>query len=1001
MEILITHLTDIHITEDFDFDLKLASLCKVFTDDSTDIEKAYLVISGDIANKGKKEEYEKATELIYKIKKYVLENNNLLDIRIVLVPGNHDCNFDLDSQIRANSIKGINYKSLGNDDSVLNTCISVQDDYWNFYSNFNKLPNSRLSYQITDAINGKKICFHCHNTAWMSQIKEKTGSLFFPVKLAEKNNNEANDINISVLHHPLNWFTPNSEPNNKKEFQEYLDKISSLHLIGHEHETSLKQTKDFDIKTFTTYFSGSILNSNDNDSLSGFQTITINTTTRKGILKRYNWDKDIYVNKSSNNFTFNHNNARSFTTTKKFEQHIDSIGIPLSLPEEIKKLSDIYIFPDIESLDIDKKSIDTYIDSSNLITNSKIENCILEGDSQIGKTSLLRMLFLEYYKQGYHPLLIDGKDIKHKDLDKVLKKKFSQTYSTTKHDYDKYKQLDSDEKILFIDNFQDVSLDLQNTQKIINQITRKFKQTIITLDTAHGMFPQVQADLTGFTNYSIKPFGYKKTNDLIVSYYSTRNELLTEKQAFLTKIKSTFDQVRHVLGNKIIPSHPIFLLSILQSLEYASFDLNETSYGYCYQTLIHSALANKANVQNDDLGSYINFIKELAYFLHQNEVNTITKSELIAFHKNYSDKFIFKTYETVIKNLLSSQIIIEDDLEYKFCYKYILYFLIAKHISDIIHKDEGKEQISELFENLHHEKNANILVFITHHTNDISFLNDSILSAMIPFEDIEPITLNKGGLYYKHIKDISMEISNDIIDANRIPEEEREKQLVKHDNTTRHIEKKLSHEEQQDEINSTIIPFLQAFRSIDIVGQIIKNRKGSLQKQEIIELISELYFTGFRTVGYLGTLFNDAKDILTDELKERVKDNDSREEINTKINKFFQIISMHTCLSVFTKLVFSVGIKDFKELYDEVAKQIGTPAAKLVSFSINSYYNEISTNEVSKLAKEFENNFVALQILKTRVQSYIYTNHVDYKKKQQLAQALNMRISASAGREKR
>ena len=108
---------------------------------------------------------------------------------------------------------------------------------------------------------------------------------------------------------------------------------------------------------------------------------------------------------------------------------------------------------------------------------------------------------------------------------------------------------------------------------------------------------------------------------------------------------------------------------------------------------------------------------------------------------------------------------------------------------------------------------------------------------------------------------------------------------------------------------------------------------------------------------------------------------------------------MQTCLGVFTKLVYSVGIKDFKELYEEVAKQIGTPAAKLVSFSINSYYNEISTKEVSKLAKELKNNFVALQILKSRVKSYIYTNHIDYREKQQLAQALDMRISPTLGRE--
>ncbi|MBU0910699.1 MAG: hypothetical protein KJ717_14120, partial [Proteobacteria bacterium] len=98
--------------------------------------------------------------------------------------------------------------------------------------------------------------------------------------------------------------------------------------------------------------------------------------------------------------------------------------------------------------------------------------------------------------------------------------------------------------------------------------------------------------------------------------------------------------------------------------------------------------------------------------------------------------------------------------------------------------------------------------------------------------------------------------------------------------------------------------------------------------------------------------------------------------------------------------VYSVGIKDLKELYEEVAKRIGSPAAKLVSFSINSYYNDISTKDVSNLAKELDGNIVALQILKSRVKAYIYTNHTTYKQKQQLAQALHMKISPSIGRKK-
>ena len=135
-----------------------------------------------------------------------------------MVPGNHDCNFDLDSQVRKNSIQQIDYNMLGDDNSVLATCLSVQKDFWYFYSNFNQIPEDKLSYQVIDNFDNKTICFHCHNTAWMSQKNENPGTLFFPVKRFKKNIELPHDINISVLHHPINWFNPNTEINNNREF---------------------------------------------------------------------------------------------------------------------------------------------------------------------------------------------------------------------------------------------------------------------------------------------------------------------------------------------------------------------------------------------------------------------------------------------------------------------------------------------------------------------------------------------------------------------------------------------------------------------------------------------------------------------------------------------------------------------------------------------------------------------------------------------------------------
>jgi len=134
-------------------------------------------------------------------------------------------------------------------------------------------------------------------------------------------------------------------------------------------------------------------------------------------------------------------------------------------------------------------------------------------------------------------------------------------------------------------------------------------------------------------------------------------------------------------------------------------------------------------------------------------------------------------------------------------------------------------------------------------------------------------------------------------------------------------------------------------------------------------------------------------------VKEDISQNDTSEDIEQKIYEYIQYISLQACFGIFTQLIFSVGTKEFREIYLDVAETIGTPAAKIISFSTNSYYGKLDMKELENLCKELEKNPVALRILRARVRAYIYNNYIDYKDKQKIASRLNMRISPTSGRE--
>ena len=145
---------------------------------------------------------------------------------------------------------------------------------------------------------------------------------------------------------------------------------------------------------------------------------------------------------------------------------------------------------------------------------------------------------------------------------------------------------------------------------------------------------------------------------------------------------------------------------------------------------------------------------------------------------------------------------------------------------------------------------------------------------MLPFENTLPITLKKRCNYHKLLEEVIKEIKQDFIEMNRDPSEERKRQLLTQDRLERKMNQN-NGEESDFDVNEKIVPFIQAFRSIEIIGQIIKNRKGSLEKVELKKMLIELYNTGVRMIGYLGGMIKEAKDELSSKIEEKISKNDT------------------------------------------------------------------------------------------------------------------------------
>ncbi len=997
MKIGIVHFTDIHFTTKTNIDYRQGSCINALKNDFYGVKAIYFIISGDIAYSGKKEEYELAKKFFNLIRQFLQKDYPDVKIKFIIVPGNHDCNFDNDTQARRNSIEGMRYSLLGDDDSVVEICLSVQRDFWNYYALYNTVPQDKLFYQVTDTVDNVNICFHCINTSWISEIHEKPGSLFFPAKRYESYENfKDNHLNIGVWHHPYNWFNPSTNENNKKEFQRFTELISSVSFLGHEHEEEYYLTKNMDTGNKTNLLSGKVFNDDKLKNTSGFQTVVVDVETKLGSFKKYNWKKDFYDSKPAPDVSFVQKSHKRFEINPDFYKALEETKIPLVIGDKKKvRLSEIYVFPHIEEMDSDNKKFDDYFDAKELL-DERHPYSLLTGEDQIGKSSLLNSLFFCKYKEGYSPVIIPAIDLKVNEFDKTVKRAFKKQYINGEQNFESYLQLEKSHKILLVDDLQKLKVDPAVAYQFLKEAMDKFSMVIITIDNSFNNLPLIQAEFKEFKFLRIKPLGYSKQDELVGKYLFIKNHKNSEYDE-LSELEVTYDKVQNVLGDKLIPQLPVFILSILQSLDYSSNRQNETSYSYCYQTLIYFSLF-KADVPNEAIDSYFNFLIELAYHFVKNDYDSLSEKDFMSFYADYKVNYIAPQYVKLVTTLKESRILIfESDLIY-FGYEYILYFLSAKKIADMINSPEAKTLITKLFNDVHEDKSGTILVFITHHCKDMSFINDSILNSMVILEQYEPITLALNDPFYAHIKEIAQDVSDNILEINKNPKEERGKKLKELDMAESQKPAKTKNE--KADVN--MLPIRQSYKSIAIIGQIVRNRKGSIQIPILKEMIREVYTTGFRTINYCSSLLLSAKDRVIHALnaEDEVLE-DKKAELRKAVGTFITMSCFQYCLGVFGKIIGSMGVKDLKNLFNEVGDELNTPAAKLVTFGINAYYGSINEQELKNLVVFMKGNPVALSILRMRVKTYVYNKKLDIKTKQKFAKLLDMEIPVQRTESKR
>lgn len=1013
-EIGIIHLSDIHLSSDNDKIIEKVSLMvDALKNRCLNLAEVIIIVSGDITFSATEEQFDIAylliSELKEKLEEYIKRN-----INIFFVPGNHDCDFKKNTSVRDIIIKSV-LKDGKIDFPTIETCCSIQENYFNFLKNFNNNVETifidKLINIVQYVVDGKKIYFIMLNTSWLSNLHEQSGGIYFPVENYRKELKKCKDgITITFFHHPTRW----CHPIVANYLDDEIESISDFIFQGHEHisEQYMKAAKDNRV----VYIKGAALQTRPEKEESEFNFVLINYLTGMYMQSKFQFDEGMYkqINHEEwiNYSEIVKKKKKKFNMTENTMKFMTDIGSNLNHPRKDKLLlHDIFIYPTLEEVSIDAEYNGEYkeilVDSSKLINLDELMPRIIYGDEISGKTCLAKKIYIDYLEKDCCPIYVTRDDIKSKyieDIDKLVQKLFIEQYVD---DIERYNQLDRKRKIILIDDFDKIDMPIRSKRKFIENIIDQYPNTVIFCNNIFEL-----QDLTGSPNeymisvnvkqFRIKKFGYKLRNRLIHKWNIIGCEELDGDNEIIVKDEESLRRMNIMIGKNYIPAVPFYLLTILQAFEVGNeHNFNDSSYGYYYEYLILQTL-NKISDKQGDKDAFISFMICLAKKFYYDRTNKISSSDLQKFHTWFCTEYrVSKTFRSFINfdqfilNMRKANILDYRYEMYQFSYKYIYYYSIGKYFGDNIQKLEVQNEIQKIIKKLYVEEYANIVMFIVHHTKNEFILNELLNCATNIFSDKEIVKLEDD---ISFIGNLQQELPPMIIEDIDI-EENREKKLEKMDKEI--FEKEYIAVDSEDSVSSELDNEIDkinelnfAFKTMEILGQILKNYWGSLSGEIRERIGCELYLVGLRSLRETYEVLNEAKENLLVILKKEMesKKNTDPDRIEKKAKELLFLFTSFFTKSCIDKISSCIGDDKLSETFNDIENSLGYNSVKLVNLSIQLEYfgGKFPYAYTEKLIKENENNILPTFLIRHMVKNYLYMYKTTYKDKSRISALINI-----------
>lgn len=983
-------------------------------------------VTGDVASSGSQDEYHVASKFFASIRNAIQGIDAAMPAHFVFIPGNHDCDFRSVGDARPALLETLPAKieTLDPAGEIVGRVTEVQDNFFAFEGQFQAkagIPKTdRLKYQTKLRFGRVGFRFDCYNTAWMSQQNEQQGALLFPVRLLASeainagaiNDDERDDIRISLIHHRDNWL----ESNNARLLRDHLDVYSDIIFSGHEH-VGATYSKTIADGTGPQYIEGAVLQDHKSPGNSGFNVLELDLS--KGLRKtsRFRWSGQRYSCEPEGEWTkFERNSSMmrgQFQIAPSFLKVLRDPGVGFIHPGKPDlTLDDLFVYPDLRRMSLQKlvKSNSTAKlvagrDVVRFVAESK--HVMVSGPDDSGRTSLAHMLYLDLrYQERLVPVLLNGSEIHGKSPEAALRRELNRavTEQYSGEMVEIYNQLDPTRKVLIVDDWHKLKYGQNGQILLLNQAEKSFGYVVCFADDIFALEQFAGGGEKPFRDYElceIRELGHLRRNELIRKWQSLGTDYSESETDLAHSITAIETTVNTLLGKNLLPSYPVIILAILQS--YAtqrSANTSAGSYGQMYEALITAALASVSK-KAVELGTKYTYISHIAHYVFETNKQELETADLERIRERYYEQYkINLDRDELTDQLVTCQLLSRTNGVVRFKYKYIYCYFVAKYFQDnianVVGEGDLRRALHDIADKVYFEDYANIIIFYVYLTKDRELIEHVLANATRIYRDQPACDLTS---HVEFVNRLGSDAAELILPPTSVAQN-RERVLRRKDEAEeeiRAVEKDCGAIKYDDSL-ADVVRIHIAMKNLRIMGQILRNFPGALKADLKLDLAFASYQLGLRTLRAILLVAETNIEELRVYIARLIHEKralEDHEELAEETDRVVISLTRNVAFGIVKRISQAVGLEELEETYRSILERDGERLpVKIIDYAIKlDHFSHFPKRELEQIVEASRKNAFASRLVRDLTADYIYLFPADFRVRQYIGDTLRIKVN--------